>query len=666
MRNNKEKYFKLRVVLIAFLYLGLFGVMLLRSYQLQLFNGDDLGARAQKQVASKISYKPVRGSILDRNGEELAISRDLCSIYAQPVSISEPEEAAKMLQKILGGNKEKIAKRLKSGKQFIWIKRGLPIEFMDKVASLDLKGIGSIKESRRYYPNMELAGQLIGFAGIDSQGLEGIELEYDKFIKGTSGFFLAERDALGRSIYPRDMGIVDSSNGHNITLTINRTIQHIAERELNIASEKYDVKGGMALVMNPRSGELLAMAVSPGFNPNRFEKSKPFQWRNRLVTDTFEPGSTFKVFLAAAALDSGKVGTQDIFFCENGRTRVYDKYIHDSSRHGWLTMSNILKVSSNIGAYKIADKIGKAEFHKYIRKFGFGEKTGIDLPGERKGSVRSVEKLSPVGFANFAFGQGLSVTALQLVNAISAVANGGYLMKPYIVKSVTDKNGKTIFSNSPIIRNRAISHEAATVLTSMLTKVAAPGGSGARAAIAGYAVAGKTGTSQKFDVKTGSYYEDKHISSFFGFVPAYDPELAILVLLDEPKEEYYGGKVAAPVFRKIAEQSLVHLKVAPLKENSFSPSVQSAKNDEKIFTVENGDRFVAEGDLNVMPDLSGLTLRGALSKMWAPPSKVNGSGFVVKQSPLPGKKYDVQKGYSLKLGRKKASDNNELGNTVTL
>ncbi len=655
MSGNETKRLKLRIALIASIYIGLFGTMIVRSYQLQLFNGDELGARAQRQVASKVSYQPVRGSILDRNGEELAVSRDLCSVYAQPARISEPEQAAKMLQAVIGGNKEKIAGRLKSGKQFVWIKRGLPIELMDQIASLGFKGIGSIRESRRYYPNMELAGQLIGFAGIDSQGLEGVELEYDKYIRGTSGSFLAERDALGRSIYPRGMDIVDSSSGHNITLTINRTIQHIAERELNAASERYDAKGGMALVMEPRSGELLSMAVSPGFNPNSFEKSRPFQWRNRIVTDTFEPGSTFKVFLVAAALDSGKVGPQDIFFCENGRVRVYDKYIHDSSRHGWLTVGNILKVSSNIGAYKIADKIGKTEFHKYILKFGFGEKTGIDLPGERKGSVRGVEKLSPVGFANFSFGQGLSVTAIQLVNAVSAVANGGYLMKPYIVKSVTDRNGKTIFSNTPVIRSRVISGETAAMVTSMLTRVAASGGSGARAAIDGYDVAGKTGTSQKFDIKTGRYHEDKYISSFVGFVPAHDPELAILVLLDEPKEEYYGGRVAAPVFRKIAEQSLAHLKVAPLKERSLmgNRSVQEAQIREEIYERKDAGRFHAEGDTKIMPDLRGLTLRDALSRMWTPPSAVDGSGFVVKQSPSPGEEYDAQKGYSLKLEREK-------------
>jgi len=654
MSFNESKGVKIRILLVAILYLGLFGVMIVRSYQLQLFNGDELGARAERQLASKVPFQPVRGMILDRNGEELAVSRDLCSIYAQPSRISDPERVAEMLQDIMGENKKKIAQKLSERKHFVWIKRGLPIEAMEQIESLGIKGVGSIKESRRYYPNMELAGQLIGFAGIDSQGLEGIELEYDKYIKGKPGFFMAERDALGRNIYSMDMNGLDSSNGHNITMTINKTIQHIAERELGAASEKYNAKGGMALVMDPRSGELLAMAVSPGFNPNTFEKSKPFQWRNRLVTDTFEPGSTFKIFLAAAALDSGKVGPQDIFFCENGRIRVYDKYIHDAGKHGWLSLGNILKVSSNIGAYKVADKIGKEEFYKYILKFGFGKKTGIDLPGERSGSLREVTSLSPVGFANVSFGQGLSVTAIQLVNAMAAVANGGYLMKPYIVKSVTDREGKTIYSNSPVIRTRVISGEAASTVTSILKNVVAAGGSGARAAIDGYEVAGKTGTSQKYDVETGRYHEDKYISSFIGFVPADDPELAILVLLDEPKEEYYGGRVAAPVFRKIAEQSLAHLKVAPLKERGLmaGASVQAVAGTEKMLSPDDRGRFAAEGEIKVMPELRGLTLRGALSRMWGSPSGVNGSGFVVEQSPAPGEKYDAQKGYSLKLGRK--------------
>lgn len=647
MSVGDSKWLKLRILTVASIYVGLFGVMALRSYQLQLFKGEELGRRAERQFTRKIKLPPVRGKILDRRGEELATNREVISVYAQPPKLSDPDMAAGKLARILGKSGASIRSKLLDRRPFVWIERSLLPATGEMIASLRIKGIGTIRESRRYYPNMELAGQLIGFAGVDSQGLEGVELKYNDFIKGSSGFFMAERDALGNNIYPRGLNIKDSSSGNDVILTIDKTIQHITERELGDAVKRYHAKGGTALVMDPRSGEILAMAVQPSFNPNFFEKSNPAAWRNRVVTDTFEPGSTFKIFLAAGALDSGKIGPKDIFFCENGKVRVYDRFIHDTKKHGWLSVENILKVSSNIGAYKIADKMGRPVFYRYILNFGFGSKSGIDLPGEAPGHVRPAGRLSPIGFANMSFGQGISVTALQLVNAISAVANGGYLMKPFVVRKVVNEKGETVLANFPMRIRRVISKEASEQITYMLKRVISGEGTGLRAALEGYQIAGKTGTSQKYDLETGGYSRERHISSFIGFLPADDPKLSILVLLDEPKDHYYGGRVAAPVFRRIAEQSLAYMKIAPVKEKESLGIYRQARLKQKI--MREMKVKPARGGVATMPDLRGLTLREMLVKMGNPPSETEGSGVVSRQNPPPGKPFDAERGYSVRF-----------------
>lgn len=650
MMSTSSKGLKFRIVFVAALCFGLLGVMILRASQLQIFRGSLLAGKAERQLTKKIDLPPVRGKILDRNGHELAINREVYSVYAQPPKVSDVTAAAKGLEKSLGEEDRKLEEKLRAKKSFVWLERNVGIEKWNAIASLNIKGIGAIKGSRRYYPNMELAGHLIGFAGIDSQGLEGLELAYNDYIKGKAGYFIAERDALGRNIFPRGLNLRDSTSGSDVVLTIDKTIQHIAERELGHALEEYDAKGGRVLIMNPHTGEVLAMAVQPAFNPNFFGKYNSRAWRNRIVTDSFEPGSTFKIFLAASAIESGKVGTQDIFYCEEGRTRIYNKYIHDSKKHGWLTMENILKVSSNIGAYKIAEKIGKDSYYQNIQDFGFGEKSNIDFPGEASGFLRPLKKISPVGFANLAFGQGVSVTAVQLVSAISAVANGGSLMKPFLVKKIIDKRGETVLLNTPTKVRQVISKETSSEVTAMLKRVVSGEGTGGRAALDGYQVAGKTGTSQKFDVKEGQYSKEKYISSFIGFLPANAPELAMLVLIDEPKEHYYGGKVAAPVFRKIAEQSLAYLQVSPLKEKNVMPLYQKVRPALKKRRLKKDKNLLfVKGGAQQMPDLTGLSLREILVKMKLPPTEMSGRGIVVEQNPLPGNLLDKEGRYKVKF-----------------
>ena len=642
---------KVRIAFVALFYLGLFAVMTVRGYQLQLFNGEELGNRAERQLTKKISFPPIRGKVLDRNGVELATNRDVASIYAQPARISDAGAVATALSKIIGEDAASIRDKLTDKSPFVWIKRSLSVEQGDIISGLDMKGVGIIKETRRYYPNMELAGHLIGFAGVDSQGLEGIELKYNDYIKGSSGYFLAERDALGRNIYPEGVNIKDSSSGSDVILTIDRTVQHITERELGAAVDKFDAKGGIAIVMDPKTGEILSMAVQPAFNPNSFEKYNPGIWRNRSLTDTFEPGSTFKIFLAAAAIDSGRVNSKDIFYCENGRAKVFNKYIHDTNKYGWLSMENILRVSSNIGAYKIGEKVGKDQYYRYIKGFGFGEKTGISLPGETSGNLRPAKGLSPVGYANLSFGQGISVTALQLVSAISAVANGGHIMKPHVVKKIVDREGNTQLSNYPLRVRRVISDDTAKEISLMLERVVSSEGTGMRGALEKYRVAGKTGTSQKYDNKLEAYSKEKYTSSFIGFLPADNPKLSILVILDEPKESYYGGTVAAPVFKKIAEQTLAYMRVTPDREKEASSMLIQAAADSRTFAEKKAVvRAQAGTEPGKMPDLKGLTLREILVAMGSSPSAMSGSGVAVEQLPLPGKSIKKGEPYSIKLG----------------
>lgn len=652
MNGKGSKSLKRRIWVVAAFCFFLFGVVLARGYQLQIYQGEDLRARAERQLTKRISLAPIRGKIFDKNGAELATNREVSAVYAQAHNISSIDKTATVLAELLEEDRSRIKKKLLSKSSFVWLKRGIDTDIGEKISALKIKGIGVINENRRFYPNMELAGHLIGFAGIDSQGLEGIELRYNELIKGTPGYFVAERDALGRNIYPRGLNIKDSTSGGNVVLTIDKNIQHIAEREVGEAVRKFRAKSGMALVMDPNTGEVLAMAVQPAFNPNFFSQSSPSMWRNRIVTDTFEPGSTFKIFLAATAIESGKVAPQDIFFCENGKFKVYQNTIHDSKEYGWLTVESILRVSSNIGAYKIAEKIGKSDYYSGIKNFGFGQKAGIDFPGERPGFIRSKKRLSPIGFANLSFGQGISVTAIQLVNAISAVANGGYVMKPYLVKKVIDDSGQTIFANFPVRVKKVISKETATAVTSILKRVISGEGTGVRAAMEGYQVAGKTGTSQKFDNKTGQYSSDKYISSFIGYLPADDPKLSILVMLDEPKDSYYGGRVAAPVFKRIAEQALAWMQVAPKESGGLLQAKLHPLSNDEITGDGYLKNFSKKGDGKVIPDLRGLSLRETLIAMGGAPLRVEGNGVVVEQSPLPGDLFSTKVGYSIRLGER--------------
>jgi len=558
MKKPSDKWIRFRISTILVFFCLVSFIIAGRAFQLQVLKRDQLCKLAERQYKKNIPLVPKRGTIYTRGYEELAVTVEVDSIYAEPDSIDTPKLTAKRLASLLPLSRKELEDNLSSSKSFVWLARKVTPSTIERVKSLNIRGIGFVKENRRFYPNGELASHAVGFSGIDGTGLGGIELAHDAQIKGKTELVRAERDALGKRTLPMDLGFEDSLAGNSVVLTIDKTIQYTAEKELAEAVRKSGAKGGTAIVMDPKSGEVLAMANYPQFNPNDLSSCSQAALKNRAIVDTYEPGSTFKVFLLAAALEEGVVRPGDKFNCEKGSMELAGKVIHDTHKHGTLTVREIMKFSSNIGSAKIAAKLGKERFYDYITSFGFGSPTGIELNGEGSGILRSMKTWSKLELANVSFGQGVSVTPLQLTTAFSAIANGGYLMKPYLVKDILDRDGKVIKSNQPQIVKKVISGDTASKVTEMLRDAVAEGGTGTEAALNGYDVAGKTGTAQKVSGGRG-YAENKHVASFIGFVPAESPELVVLVAIDEPEGIQYGGIVAAPAFKAIAETSLRYL-----------------------------------------------------------------------------------------------------------
>jgi len=437
--------------------------------------------------------------------------------------------------------------------------------------------------------------------------------------------------------------------GGDIHLTLDTSIQQLAEKELEASIVKNRAKAGVAIVVEPFTGEILALANYPSFNPNTFSRESAQQRRNRAVTDSFEPGSTFKTILAATALEEGIVGKEDLFYCELGKYQYAGKTIHDTHPYGWLPFSKILQVSSNIGFTKVAEKVKKDRYFKYIQKFGFGKVTGIDMPGEVGGLLRNVSSWSQIDLATHAFGQGISATPIQMAMAYAAVANGGFLMRPYVVKKVVGPTGEVLLENQPHVVRRVISEKTSRLLASMLKDVTTEGGTGTMATIEGFEVAGKTGTAQKAEVGHRGYASRKRVGSFIGFVPADDPRLVVLVLVDEPEVNVYGGVVAAPVFRNIARGALRHLAVAPHQPESLPAETGRDKTPVRRVAL----RVAEDTDdaSSAVPDFTGLSLREAVEKARTMNIKVKmqGNGYVIKQSPAAGRRWSEEQVLLLNL-----------------
>ncbi len=640
MKGKSINWFKVRIVFLSCLLLICFVLVTGRMFQLQVLKKEQLYKLAAQQQHVQIPLVPKRGTVYDSNGDELAVSIEVESVYADARRVVDIEKTARELASILQIDREELRQRLKTHRPFEWVQRKVSSKEAERIRAVQLPGVSFLKENRRFYPNSQLAAHLIGFVGLDSKGLEGIEFQYDAVLNGENHVWTATRDALGREIAMGNVPFEKEDHYRNIVLTIDTPIQHIAETELGRGVGKWGAKGGMVIATDPSTGKILAMAAYPTFNPNQFIQYRSKSWRNGAISDVFEPGSLFKVFLAAAALEEQVVRPSDSFFCENGSYTVYDRTIHDTSKHGWLTFQQILKYSSNIGASKVGEKMGRERFYRYIAAFGFGEKTRINLPGEGKGIVRHPRYWPPVALDTISFGQGISVTGIQLVTALSAIANGGFLMRPYVVEKILNEKGEVVQSFQPETVRRVISGATAEKVAVLLKATTEKGGTGEGAVPAGYDVAGKTGTAQKVDSLLGGYSENRYTSSFMGFAPFEEPKLVLLVVVDEPQGGNYGGVVAAPIFKAIMEKVLPYLHVVPKGTMIVKNGLNSAPRKEASEAQPLIDEIkVGRGaETVVMPDLKGLSMRNALSRIEGRGLiiKVSGNGKVVEQTPGPG------------------------------
>jgi cell division protein FtsI (penicillin-binding protein 3) len=640
MKPKSINWFKIRIIFLSGLLVFCFVLIVGRMFQLQVLKKEQLYKLAAQQQHVQIPLVPKRGTVYDSKGNELAVSIEVDSVYADARKVMDAGKTARALASILQVDREELEKKLTSQRPFEWVQRKISSKEVEQIKALQLPGIFFLKENRRFYPNSQLAAHLVGFVGLDSKGLEGIEFQYDALLNGANHVWTSARDALGREITMGKIPFEKEDHYRNIVLTIDKSIQHVTEAELGRGVEQWGGKGGMAIAMDPSTGKILAIASYPTFNPNQFIQSRSKSWRNRGVSDTFEPGSLFKAFLAAAALEEQVVRPSDSFFCENGSYTVYDRTIHDTTKHGWLTVQQIIKFSSNIGASKVGEKMGRDRFYRYISAFGFGEKTRINLPGEGKGIVHHPRYWPPVALDTISFGQGISVTGIQLVTALAAIANGGFLMKPYVIEKIIDEKGKEVQSFKPEVVRKVISEETAKKVTGLLKATTEKGGTGEGAVPTGYDVAGKTGTAQKADALLGGYSQDRYTSGFMGFAPSDEPKLVLLVVIDEPQGSNYGGMVAAPIFKAIMEKVLPYLNAVPrgtiVVKNEVDSTPQKAVwvSEPIIDEVKVGKG----AGIIVMPDLTGLSMRNALSRMEGKGLiiKVSGNGKVVEQIPRPG------------------------------
>ncbi|NVL92155.1 MAG: transpeptidase family protein [Desulfobacterales bacterium] len=633
MRTKYKKWIKMRIYVTGTCFLLVFGVVFLRAYQLQILEGDRLSSLAREGYTGKRTLTTQRGAIFDRNGNVLALSIEVGSIYGYPKRIKDTPRAATLLASALDMDRMDVLKKLRSPRSFAWIKRKATPEEIKRVRELDLTGIGFTKENRRYYPCIETGAHVIGFASQDNNGLEGIELQYNGYLEAQKIRFKRIHDALGRPLVFDGSGR-DRQGPFDLILTLDKEISYRAQKVLRKAVERSGARSGVCIVMRPQTGEILAMVVVPEFNPNIFWQFRPSEWRNRAVTDCFEPGSTFKAFLLAAAMEGDVITPETVLNCEDGRYTIGNRIISDRRRYGMLRVSEIIKFSSNIGAIKIGQRLGARRFHYYMKRFGFGERTGIDFPGETTGILRPIEATSVLGQNTLYFGQGISVSPLQLAVAFGAIANGGHLMRPYLVKSIVDQGNKTIREFYPVVRRQVISHETARRVRGILEDVVGRDGTAPKAAIEGYHVAGKTGTAQKVDPIKKTYSNEKFVSFFAGLAPSDSPAIVILVALDEPKGRPSGGIVAAPVFREIGCWTLNHLNVTPSLQRD--PSYPAVK----------GETVIRNPDVpGSIPDLRGLGVRDVLRRARGLGVEVvvKGSGLAAEQSPAPGTPLENQR-----------------------
>lgn len=612
-----------RIATLFFLFTMIFLLLGCRIFWVQFVRGAELSEKALQNRMRDIPVKAKRGIIYDRNGEELAISISADSVYAIPAEVlasKEEKEVAAKLAAILEMDEDNLYRRITRTSSFEWVKRQIKPEQAQEIREADLPGIGLTEESRRYYPKNTLASHILGISGVDHNGLEGIDFYYDDLVGGTEGRIVVEHDAANRPIPEAIHKYIPPVDGANLVLTIDETIQYITERELDKVFKERQAKSAAAIVMDPATGEILAMASRPTFDPNIYNDYPAQNRRNYAINDAFEPGSTMKICTAAMALEEKIVGSTSQFYCP-GYIKVGKETIRCSAgtSHGSQTFAEIVENSCNVGFVQVGLDLGLERYYKYLHAFGFGKTTGIDLPGEAEGIIVPQSRAMQIDLATMAFGQANAVTAIQMTTAVAAVANDGKLMQPHLVRQVIDKDGQVIKQVEPKTVRQVISSETARELCEIL-EGEVTNGTGKNAFMPGYRAAGKTGTAQKIS-PTGGYLSNEYVASFIGFAPADDPRLVCMVVVDAPQGyPYYGGWVAAPVFKAIMEDSLRYLDVP--------------KRDEHDLTAENQPAI----EKVLVPDVVNLPLAEALTTIKARglAVKVTGEGNIVwQQTPKP-------------------------------
>jgi cell division protein FtsI/penicillin-binding protein 2 len=559
---------KKRTIILNTIIIFGFMVIFVRLSELMIFDHRLLAEKARSQQIKAEDIQVRRGNIYDRRGREFAVNMEMESLFCDSKEVKIDDGRVKELSAILGVRADVVRTKFEGDRRFTWITRKLSPDTAKKVKTVlemgptakesSVKGFGLIPESKRFYPNGNLASHVVGTVGLDNQALEGIELAYDKYLKTSGGKVYFFRDATGRML---SSGVNMEVKGNDIMLTIDEGLQYIAEKELEKAMLQWRAVAATVIMMDPFTGEILALANRPDYDLNHIRSANRNGIRNRAITDIYEPGSTFKIVAGTAAIEEKAFRLDSVFDVSKGSIEVGGKHIHDAHKNGVLTFKEVIQKSSNVGTVMIGMKLGRERIYKYAKLLGFGDPTGIDLPGEVSGWIRRPDLWSATSIGAISIGQEVAVTPLQVLRAYAAIANGGYLLKPHVVSKVKTHEGKTLFSFDNSERKRVLSERTAETFRDILKTVVGEGGTAPEASVDGNQVAGKTGTAQLIDRKTRRYSRDRYVSSFVGFVPADNPRFAMIVVVYEPKGQVYGGLVAAPVFKRIADQSLSYMNV---------------------------------------------------------------------------------------------------------
>lgn len=607
VKDQEGLFIRRRLEAVAGLMAVGFVMLSIRAVDLHWLQADELKSAADKQRYRQFENVAPRGPILDANGRTLAESIEVPSIAA--IAREVPEGRIKELARALEINSKTLKAKIDRNEGFIWLARQVTPAQAERVMALNIEGVRQESEWRRYHPLGPEIGHLLGFVGIDGNGLEGVELSFNDSLAGKAGIRQVRRDARGHSL-PGGIWLKEPEIGRTLQLSLDSSIQSIAYAALADGVRQQHARGGSVIVMRPKDGAIVAMANWPGFNPNRFSDYKPGQWRNRVITDVFEPGSTLKPFTVAAAFETGKWNSESKVFCENGSYRVADYTIHDDHKEGWLDMTGLIARSSNIGAAKVALDIGSEQLFNTLSDVGFQKRSGIGLSGESPGIVPPIGRWGPVETANIAFGQGIAVTPLQLATAFCVLANEGNYVAPKLMLNAEQPRPR-----------RVIAAKDARAITTMLEAATGPEGTGGKAVPAGYRVAGKTGTAQK-PSRDGSYADDKFTAVFAGFAPVNDPQLVVVVVIDEPQKSIYGGQVAAPVFRNIVATALPYLGISPMQTHTPDWGVVKASIVDKEIASRQSLMRLSLREARRIASVRGFELR------------THGSGWVIRQKPV--------------------------------